>query len=144
MSPETRARARARERGVLPYNNTIDTFLAALGLRGRAPESRLAIKYESMASDFERQVCEIYQFFSHPSRPMVNSVLSIMLEYLQAEWLLNANMEAEIRLASRTVRRQEKLAIKAPVPVTFRHSAAAKEPKEERLSTKKHKLFFLT
>ena len=119
----------------------------------------------------------MYQFFSHPSRPMVNPVLTIMLEYLQAEWLLNSKMESEIRLASRTVRRQEKLAIKAaaeepqaqapvavtfmsslrgvlgygskrkrnaeepqaPVPVTFRHSAAAEEPKEEGPSTKKHK-----
>ncbi len=109
------------------------------GQGGCALNRRLAARYEAMALDFERQVCEMYQFFKHSSRPMVNPVLTIMLEYLQSEWLLNSNMEAEIRLASRTVRRQEKLAIKAPVPVTFRYSASAEQRKEEELSTKQHK-----
>ncbi len=109
------------------------------GQGGCALNRRLAARYEAMASDFERKVCEMYQFFKHSSRPMVNPVLTIMLEYLQSEWLLNSNMEAEIRLASRTVRRQERLAIKAPVPVTFRYSASAEQRKEEGPSSEKNK-----
>ncbi len=137
MSPESRAALKFGQGGC-----ALNRRLAA------NPVARLAARYEAMASGFERQVCEMYEFFSHPSRPMVNSVLSIMLEYLQAEWLLNANMEAEIRLASRTVRRQERLAIKAaaeafpaqaPVPVTFRYSASAEAKKEEGLSSAKNK-----
>ena len=128
MSPASRAAVKFGQGGC-----ALNRCLAA------NPVARLAARYEAMASGFERQVCEMYQFFKHSSRPMVNPVLTIMLEYLKAEWLLNANMETEIRLASRTVRRQEKLAIKAPVPVTFRYSAAADEQKEERLSTKQHK-----
>ena len=128
MSPASRAAVKFGQGGC-----ALNRSLAA------NPVARLAARYEAMASGFERQVCEMYQFFSHPSRPMVNPVLTIMLEYLKAEWLLNSNMEAEIRLASRTVRRQEKLAIKAPVPVTFRYSASAEQRKEEELSTKQHK-----
>ena len=129
MSPASRAAVKFGQGGC-----ALNRCLAA------NPVARLAARYEAMASGFERQVCEMYQFFKHSSRSMVNPVLTIMLEYLKAEWLLNANMETEIRLASRTVRRQEKLAIKAPVPVTFRHSAAAEERKEEEgPQNKKHK-----
>ena len=101
--------------------NMIGILFAGLGMRERPPEARLAVKYESMALDFERQVCEIYQFFSHPSRSMVNPVLAIMLEYIRPEWLLNANMLTEVNLASATVQEQEAEALpaQAPVAVTF-------------------------
>ena len=115
MSPASRAAIKPETRtAYLP--RIIDFW------REEKLEGLLAIRYQSMASDFERQVCEIYRFFSHSSRPMTNPVLGIMLRYLQAaEWLLHTNMEAEIRLASETVQRQEAEALtaQAPVAVTF-------------------------
>ncbi len=89
------------------------------------PSGKLAVRYEAMASGFERQVGEIYQFFSHSSRSMIHPILAIMLEYIRPAWLLNVNMLSEVSLVSRTAQSQERLVesealfAQAAVPVLF-------------------------
>ena len=97
--------------------HTTAILLAVLGMRSRAPEAKLAIKYERMASDFERQVCEIHQFFSDRSRCMVEPVLAIMLGYMGPSWVLDKNMLQAVNLASEKVREQEAKALPAQASV---------------------------
>ncbi len=87
---------------------------------GQHPSARLAVRYEVMASGFERQIGEIYEFFRQSSRSMPNSLLGIMFEYLRPDGLLAVNMESKIRLASSITTQNQESVERAAVPVTFR------------------------